>query len=348
MKDEDKQLAAGRATEVVMGVGSGKALSMAAYWRLLGTHLKDEDETDGTGEERFAPLSDEELEQRFAALQEMTPEPLPEEIENLSDVSDFLLSDEVKEEDRESTQGSPKTIAANPGRGSRGLSPWPTAALRWPTPASLHGGEWEEARRGFSAVLLVCAAVGGSARARRVPVRNAHRPQRAAPWTDVLFDVRSFRALKERKLRTEPEWGALSPLVREPAGTNRELLRDAVRTYFDMQPASIWIIVDNVGAAHDPGAALASLLADATSFAAAAGDDGRWNLLVTAPASTELCGHAVSRPRLAILQLPDDPPDLQPDSAKSHVGAGTPAHEPDSNDGSLELARRILSALMSL
>jgi hypothetical protein len=146
-------------------------------------------------------------------------------------------------------------------------------------------------------------------------------------WADRTWVVDRHREYPGHAERSRARLRYLTYDSLSPYG---DFLRDAVRTYFAL-PVSIMIVVDSVGAARDPIAALNSLIAEATSFSAAQADDGAWTLLVTAPAVAGECSHTMERPRLAVLELPGDPP---------------PEHQRlNSNTQSVKLLREIRNVL---
>ncbi|MEU6258649.1 hypothetical protein [Streptomyces sp. NPDC047043] len=318
-------------------VGSGKTYAgLLAYWRLMQTPAEGEDVTGGAVDERFTPVSEEGLEQRIALLDSMIVSPLPEEIEDLADSSRFLASPEgengaTETGSRPGEEGSLLQAAARPAR-----APFMTSAEvvvdgmteQSLIPVPYLRDEWVKA---FSTVLLVWSGEGGTA------VANWGRAAMARPITlyaceKVLNDPHTDYAAPRRA-----EFESLHYMV----SSHNEQLRDAVQSCFSLR-TSITVVVDNVGAARDPNAALESLIADATCFGAAEDEDGTRALVVTAPpapaslpAVAQQCRHeVVGRPRVAVMELPGDPPHESPQQKEN----GEPS----------ALLKRLMKALAAL
>ncbi|MEV0487256.1 hypothetical protein AB0I69_42490 [Streptomyces sp. NPDC050508] len=318
--DDERQHEADEA-EVTMFVGGGKTMSagLVAYWYLMQTPVEGEDEPGGEVDERFVPVPEDELDRRLASLHERTVEPLPEDIESISGTDLYLSESEEGEGDSDShetasSDASYISLLSHLYRSA--LSPV-DRSWRWP-PDSLFNFGLEEVGQEYSTVLL-CSAGGSiksSGRGNFVPIispwsrrRNWLTDRRADSyrckhdfWWDRLCVYWSERERDCERRRVDSE-----SLMFEPFHPRNEPLRDAMQIYFTLH-TTVTIVVDNLGAARDPNAALNSLIAEATSFSAAAADDGRWTLLVTAPAVRQECSHSVGRPRLAVMELPVDPP----------------------------------------
>jgi hypothetical protein len=322
--DDERQHPESKA-HLVMSTGSGKTLSMIAYWHLMQTPMEGEEGPGGTVDERFTPVPDEELERRLAALDELTVSPLPADIEGLSNSGRFLREPEAEDarvlgerkqdvhsssSEKGSHQGaSPRLMRVYHGASSRTST---SNALKWFAAQLRRPGQWEEAwqeaRHNYSAVLLVCAGENdiGTLKMKRSETPPTSWGDRC-DWLAYLADSRVVKRHREFTRDAEHSRATLRYLSYDSLSPYGEFLRDAVRTYFTLH-VSITVVVDNVGAARDPNAALNSLIAEATSFSAAEVDDGTWTLLVTAPAVAGERSHTMGRPRLAVLELPGDPP----------------------------------------
>ncbi|MEV6179905.1 hypothetical protein [Streptomyces sp. NPDC052015] len=343
MKPEDeRQVTADREMTVMfMGSGKSRTAGLMAYWRMMQTPVEGEDEPGGPADERFTPVSDEELERRLAELNDLVVEPLPEEIEELSDSSRFLDPvGETKEPDEATTADPHHAFSPSPRRGLRlaiassasredeagqGLATWKRHADAGLT------DHWAEFQRAFSTVLYVgYSQVGTRARKRRTESPFSDLLFRRAMWDDMLkeWERASERKRQEVTHYSTPSWSWALIRPDQP-------LRDAVRNVYFTHRYSVTVCVDNMGAARDPNAALTSLIADATTFCATTTDDGAWTLLAAAPAVDSDACLAPSPPRLAVMELPGAPPRL--DSARP------PTNEPD-----LALLRRLINALEGL
>lgn len=342
--DNRKRLTENWATEVMMML-DGKTLGagLLAYWHLMQTPVEGEEEPGGPVDERFTPIPKEELEQRLAALGKVTVEPLSEEIEELSDSGRFLIPDEKTQKPEEGTEN----IEA-PSSSETAHHTDHSIALRkiylestpigpndsWKRRAISHYSDsWEETRRSYSAIFLV------NCKRSRKPT-----PERLEAETQFLFQPFSYEVkrinprLADARFLTHFRFTLWNDPVmerkRKSAARNMEEFESPLpclpkspmpcpppSSYYERQNevvhTSITIIVDNMGAAQDPNAALTSLIADATSFRTAETDDGAWSLLVTAPPIAAPCRHEVGGPRLAVMELPGAPPgpnDLRSDT----------------------------------
>ncbi|MFJ5064622.1 hypothetical protein ACIP96_35035 [Streptomyces nigra] len=338
-EDEWQVTADGEMTVIFMGGGKTEAAGLVAYWHSMHTPAEGEEESGGPDVERFTPVPEVELERRLAELKGLVVEPLPEEIEELSDSSRFL--DPVEE-----TKEPEKTAAKNPSHTFRPLRSklhrlTVRSAFREDAQAS-HGlaawkrhadaglaDHWVEVQRAFSTVLYVGSIQDEPLRRK---LRRTESPFSrlifcADMWDDMFkeWERASERQREEVRHYSTPSW---SCALIQPDQT----LRDAVRNVYFTQHYRVTICMDTTGAARDPNAALTSLIADATTFCATAAADGAWTLLVAAPA---VGGDACPAPRpqrLAVMELPGAPPWL--DSARP------PTNAPD-----MELLSKLRSAL---
>ncbi|MER7937904.1 MULTISPECIES: hypothetical protein [unclassified Streptomyces] len=328
---------------LVMGIGSGKTESLIAYWHHMQTPAEGEDMVEGNAVGAFVPPSEADLQRRLASLHERVVEPLPEDIESLSDSSQFL--DEKNEESAaESQEVTPQEGESSPAsRLEKGKYPYlqggplvaMDALLRYHFDLPFHvRDEWMDRMREFSVVLFCGFGKESPSRKRRTRPRYNFtlRPRsrsehffirhRREEWADVLGSFNSdYVRTRDEHLR-EMTSSMLHPL--------QEPTRDLVQTYFTVH-TTCTIMVDNLGAARDPDAALRSLLRDATSLSASEEDDGRMTLLIMAPAASQPLGNDPARPRLAILELPNDGP--------------ADPRQPNQNGESTTLLRELRNAL---
>ncbi|MER6112670.1 hypothetical protein [Streptomyces hirsutus] len=321
MKREDEQLMAGGKEFMVLAPGSGKTESanLMACWRLMQTPSEGEDEPGGPVDERFTPVSEEELERRLAALNDLTVEPLPVEIEELSDSSRFLAPVEETQEPERVTRGTSPLGSRQPLRAwapsRRGLFMESRLALPdvpvWGRHVDVFfSSNWEEVQRTFSTVLYVGPVQGGSLSLKLRSTEGTLSPRwffcRSDRWGDMF---REWEQASERRREeglyyySTSSWSCALIRPDQP-------LRDAVRNSTLTRHSAVDVFVDNTGASRDPNAALTSLIADATTFCITEADDGAWTLLVTAPAVGGDKHPAAGPPRLAVMELPGAPPGL--------------------------------------
>ncbi|MFF3585004.1 hypothetical protein [Streptomyces mirabilis] len=319
-EEDSRRDEAGR-SKLMMFVGGGKTMSagLMAYWHAMQTPVAGEDDPEGTADGRFTPLSDDELEQRLASLHDRTVEPLPEEIESLADSSTLN-----REGGHEGAESAVKGVV------HKQLHWWdfsgPTASrflgradvFQDHCRAELTNAccdDLEEATLYYSTV-LVCKTIRPMVLPRRKQWLTDRRLERRRNAQAFWHALDGYECESNTWLEAGPD--ALStqgqvpyvPCAPYTFTSSHEPLREAVQAYFThfTLRCDIKIVVDNVGAARDPNAALRSLIADATSFSAATDSAGRWALLMTAPAPREAPEHARGRPRVAVMELPVDPP----------------------------------------
>jgi hypothetical protein len=320
--DDERQHAADEANEVTIFMGGGKTYAgLAAYWRVLQTPADGEDGTGGTVDERFTPVPDEELERRFAELDSKAIEPLPEEIESLSDGSRFLKGGAEIEEAKNVTQAVVDGAALYKSL-AKLMKAW-FQESEWFVDLSMNNlgdRHWQPAMRDFAAVLFV-----GHGRITELKLSRCEMS-----FSDELDYRRKGRGWKVSHGRSEE----LRALTYDSLRAHREQLRDAVQTYSFVYRCHITVVVDNVGATRDPDAALTSLITEATDFGAAEANDGTWTLVMAAPVVAEEHSHAVAGPRLAVMELPGVP---SRESAQQQNEIADPEES--------ELLRRLMIAL---
>ncbi|MET7913968.1 hypothetical protein ABZS98_38300 [Streptomyces avermitilis] len=342
MNPDDERQATANRWMVTMPTGGGKtrAFSLTAYWHLLQTPVEGEDEQGGPADGRFTPVPPDELERRLAELDNEVAEPLPEVIESLSDSSRFLAPAEgPPQEVKKVPHNRQRMLFAasfrQPGTTREQAQAERSYASRKRRADALQTGNpslWAEVERAFSTVLYV-----GSTHQERLPRKL--RPAEQSRFsdfirsTDVWLDMLTEREVASQCRRETAAADCFTQPVRSWTVIQADQrLRAAVWEFCATLTSTITVYVDHTGAARDPNAALNSLIADATNVCATATNDGRWALLVTAPAAGSDAYPALIPPRLAVMELPGAPPRLD-------SGSSMP------NDPDEELLRRLKSAL---
>ncbi|MGW7090064.1 hypothetical protein ACWGH2_42145 [Streptomyces sp. NPDC054871] len=261
--DERRDVVDGEDSALFRGAGPGQApgAHLLAAWHLMQCDDAPEDgEADAAaGEVDFVPLSDEELDERLAALDGMDPDPLPDVIENLSDAGQFLMDDKAGDP-------GPATAAVRNIHRTRYKQ---VHSLRYPgmhlgCTASSPVREFNRLDRDRSAVFVACLFPTADLKYED-SVRHLRVPE--------IPDLRVWKKAFLRGLRET----CYEQVLRETFGIPAERLRGAVRAYLVRE--DLLIAVESAGALKNPRAELQALASRATSFTTAADEAGRWALL---------------------------------------------------------------------
>jgi hypothetical protein len=282
---------------VFTGTGKTQNLALTAYWHLMQMPL-DAEESDSSAADDFTPVSDDELERRLSEIDGGGVEPLPEEIENLSDSSRFLLEPQDRVD------------------GFCGESGVTYRNSHLPS-------DFEQFHQRHLSDFSFFA---------EMTLKNIRsRSQVNSPFIFVSFNLRASihafpNKLTEKYRQPDPRhlyWRTREPcthwreansdLKRKETTLDDELFRQLRHAVWESITRNAWtILMDDLEEAHDPREALYSLLSTATVFTTATASDGTWSLVFAAPLDpgVGMCRHDVGRrqPRLAVMELPGKPP----------------------------------------